>query len=153
VAGGAERNINAFKPFTSSRLDHYEPKTSETSSSSCLILAKAVLSVMASTFPLDAIQRLPQLGPPQTIADGVALAAVGVASAAYMLNGIVWNRPDPYHDVWFKRMESRSGAGSGAKATRNIAKKLEESVSTTNQNHNETTFFLPRLSPSLFTFD
>ncbi|CAG9953068.1 unnamed protein product [Clonostachys rosea f. rosea IK726] len=82
---------------------------------------------MASTFPLDAIQRLPQLGPPQTIADGVALAAVGVASAAYMLNGIVWNRPDPYHDVWFKRMESRSGAGSGAKATRNIAKKLEES--------------------------
>lgn len=104
---------------------------------------------MTSTFHLDAIQRLSQLGPPQTIADGVALAAVGVASAAYMLNGIVWNKPDPYHDVWFRRMESRSGVGGGGKATRNIAKKLEESVSIANQKTQRDSVFASQAIPLL----
>ncbi|KAH7157789.1 hypothetical protein B0J13DRAFT_467964 [Dactylonectria estremocensis] len=82
---------------------------------------------MANVFTADAVSRLSQLAPPQTAADVVALAAVGVASAAYMLNGVAWNRPDPYDHIWYQRMEPRGGAGGGAKATRNIAQKLEES--------------------------
>ncbi|KAK7407888.1 hypothetical protein QQX98_009947 [Neonectria punicea] len=81
---------------------------------------------MANVFTADAVFKLSQLGPPQTAADVVALAAVGVASAAYMLNGIAWNRPDPYEHIFYQRMEARGGAGAGAKATRNIAQKLEE---------------------------
>ncbi|KAH6894373.1 hypothetical protein B0T10DRAFT_589930 [Thelonectria olida] len=81
---------------------------------------------MANTFATHAASQLSQLGPPQSTADVVALAAVGVASAAYMLNGIAWNRPDPYDHIWYQRMEPR-GSGGGAKATRNIAQKLEES--------------------------
>lgn len=89
---------------------------------------------MADIFTTDTLSKLVQLGPPQTAADVVALAAVGVASAAYMLNGVAWNKPDPYDHIWYQRMEARGGAGAGAKATRNIAQKLEESVSLTYRN-------------------
>lgn len=78
-----------------------------------------------------AVSQLSHLGAPQTTADVVALAAVSVASAAYMLNGIAWNRPDPYNHIWYRRVEPRGGAGGKEKATRNIAQKLEESVSGT----------------------
>lgn len=89
---------------------------------------------MATVFGRDAVSKLVQLAPPQTAADVVALAAVGVASVAYMLNGVAWNKPDPYHHIWYQRMEARGGTGAGAKTTRNIAQKLEESVSLTSQN-------------------
>ncbi|KAJ4009787.1 hypothetical protein NW752_009375 [Fusarium irregulare] len=81
---------------------------------------------MTNVFTADALTRLSQLGPPQTIADVAALSALGVASAAYLLRGIAWDRPDPYHHLWFERMGSKNGAASGPKATRDIAKKLEE---------------------------
>ena len=86
---------------------------------------------MTNVFTADALTRLSQLGPPQTIADVAALSALGVASAAYLLRGIAWDRPDPYHHLWFERMGSKNGAASGPKATRDIAKKLEETVSPT----------------------
>lgn len=78
---------------------------------------------MANVFATDAVARLT----PQTISDLAALSAVGVASAAYLLRGIVWDKPDPYHHVWFERMGTNGV--SGPKATRDIAKKLDESVS------------------------
>ena len=86
---------------------------------------------MANAFPADAVfNRLSQLPPPSSVADVAALAAVGVASAAYFLRGIAWDRPDPYRHIWFERPTLKDGAsGGGAKATRNIAQKLEESVS------------------------
>ncbi|KAM0507865.1 hypothetical protein ACHAP8_000067 [Fusarium lateritium] len=79
---------------------------------------------MTNLFAADTL--LSQLGPPQSVADITALSALGVASAAYLLRGIAWDRPDPYHHVWFERMGSKSGASSGPKATRDIAKRLEE---------------------------
>jgi NADPH-ferrihemoprotein reductase len=79
---------------------------------------------MTNVFATDAVARLT----PQTISDLAALSAVGVASVAYLLRGIVWDKPDPYHHVWFERMGANGGV-SGPKATRDIAKKLEESVS------------------------
>jgi NADPH-ferrihemoprotein reductase len=81
---------------------------------------------MTNVFATDTI--LSQLGPPQSIADIAALSALGVASAAYLLRGIAWDKPDPYHHVWFERMGSKDGASSGPKATRDIAKKLQETV-------------------------
>ncbi|GKU16306.1 unnamed protein product [Fusarium langsethiae] len=79
---------------------------------------------MTNVFAADTL--LSQLGPPQSIADITALSALGVASAAYLLRGIAWDRPDPYHHVWFERIGSKGGASSGPKATRDIAKRLEE---------------------------
>ncbi|CAM1501965.1 Fc.00g039490.m01.CDS01 [Cosmosporella sp. VM-42] len=84
---------------------------------------------MANTFPADAVlNKLTQLPLPSSVADLAAIAAVGVASAAYLLRGIAWDRPDPYHHIWFERPTLKDGAtAGGAKATRNIAQKLEES--------------------------
>ncbi|EKJ67875.1 hypothetical protein FPSE_11939 [Fusarium pseudograminearum CS3096] len=80
---------------------------------------------MTNVFAADTL--LSQLGPPQSIADIAALSALGVASAAYLLRGIAWDKPDPYHHVWFERMGSKSGSSSSRpKATRDIAKRLEE---------------------------
>ncbi|EEU46896.1 uncharacterized protein NECHADRAFT_36849 [Fusarium vanettenii 77-13-4] len=79
---------------------------------------------MSTVFPANALS---QLGPPQTVADIAALTAVGVASAAYLLRGIAWDRPDPYDYIWYERMGSKDGAASRPKATRDIAKKMEES--------------------------
>jgi NADPH-ferrihemoprotein reductase len=84
---------------------------------------------MSNAFATEAFNRLSQLGPPQTIADMAALGTVGIASAAYLLRGIVWDKPDPHHHIWFERMGSKDGASSGPKATRDIAKKMEEAVS------------------------
>ncbi|KAF5547984.1 NADPH-ferrihemo reductase [Fusarium mexicanum] len=81
---------------------------------------------MSNVFTTEALNRLSQLGPPQTIADMAALGTVGIASAAFLLRGIVWDKPDPYHHIWFERMGSKDGASSGPKATRDIAKKMEE---------------------------
>lgn len=82
---------------------------------------------MTNVFAADTL--LSQLGPPQSIADIAALSALGVASAAYLLRGITWDKPDPYHHVWFERMGSKGGSSSShPKATRDIAKKLEETV-------------------------
>ncbi|KAF5242226.1 hypothetical protein FAUST_3419 [Fusarium austroamericanum] len=80
---------------------------------------------MTNVFAADIL--LSQLGPPQSIADIAALSALGVASAAYLLRGITWDKPDPYHHVWFERMGSKGGSSSShPKATRDIAKRLEE---------------------------
>ncbi|RGP71158.1 nadph-ferrihemo reductase [Fusarium sporotrichioides] len=79
---------------------------------------------MTNVFAADTL--LSQLGPPQSITDITALSALGVASAAYLLRGIAWDRPDPYYHVWFERMGSKGGASSGPKATRDIGKRLEE---------------------------
>ncbi|KAF4437222.1 NADPH-ferrihemo reductase, partial [Fusarium albosuccineum] len=82
---------------------------------------------MSNVFSADAITQLSQqLGPPQSVADLAALTAVGVASAAYLLRGIAWDKPDPYDYIWYERMGSKDGVASGPKATRNIAQKLEE---------------------------
>ena len=63
-------------------------------------------------------------------ADDVAVLGLAlVASAGYLLKGIVWDRPDPYHYTWFERpQEKDSAARNLQKETRNIAQKLEETV-------------------------
>ena len=41
-----------------------------------------------------------------------------------------WDRPDPYHNLWFEKPQLKDGAqNERVKATRNIARKLEELVS------------------------
>ncbi|KAF5657788.1 nadph-ferrihemo reductase [Fusarium heterosporum] len=76
---------------------------------------------MSNVFASEAVARLA----PQTVSDIAALSAVGVASAAYLLRGIVWDKPDPYHHLMFERMGAQEGV-AGPQATRDIAKKLEE---------------------------
>lgn len=61
--------------------------------------------------------------------DMAAMALVGAASAAYMFRGTLWDKPDPYHYKWFERPQELMGGRAGAQQTRNIAEKIQETVS------------------------
>ncbi|KAH8898906.1 riboflavin synthase domain-like protein [Thozetella sp. PMI_491] len=71
--------------------------------------------------------KLAQLPAPANTADVIAIAAMGAASAAYLLRGIAWDKPNPYHHLWFERPQLKDGATSGrATTTRNIAERLAQ---------------------------
>jgi NADPH-ferrihemoprotein reductase len=77
----------------------------------------------------QSLQLISKLLRPTSVADIVALILFASATAAYLLRGIAWDRPDPYQHVYFERPQQQSGPGSNQlQATRNIAEKLEESV-------------------------
>ena len=62
--------------------------------------------------------------------DVAALGLVIIASAVYLLRGILWDKPDPFHYTWFERpQETDSEKKNLEKETRNIAQKLDETVS------------------------
>ncbi|KAI4852686.1 cytochrome P450 reductase 1 [Aureobasidium sp. EXF-8845] len=66
-------------------------------------------------------------GKPSGYADYTAIAAFSLALGTYLLKGKAWDRPDPYHHIWFERPQATDTAASGRlKETRNIAQKLEE---------------------------
>jgi NADPH-ferrihemoprotein reductase len=68
--------------------------------------------------------------PPQSVADAAAILALSIASLAYLLRGIAWDKPGPYHHLWFEYPSAKAGGAAAApKATRNISEKLEKSVS------------------------
>lgn len=91
-------------------------------------MAAEIFSSFASQGPAAS---LINLGPPTGAADYAALGVFGAVSAAYLLKGKVWDRPDPYHNLWFEKPQEKDSAGNArAKETRNIAQKLEESVCT-----------------------
>lgn len=60
--------------------------------------------------------------------DVAALVFVIVGLAIHLLRGIVWDKPDPLHHLWFQRRQEE-GEGfkqQARKKTRDVAKKLEE---------------------------
>jgi hypothetical protein len=66
---------------------------------------------------------------PTSIADIAAFGLVASCAFAYLLRGRAWDRPDPHHHLWFERPQLKDGAtGSSIAATRDIARKMEESV-------------------------
>ena len=69
------------------------------------------------------------LSQPSGYADYAAIGAFSLALGTYLLKGKAWDRPDPYHHVWFEKPQVADAAASGKpKETRDIAQKLEETV-------------------------
>lgn len=61
--------------------------------------------------------------------DDVAVTALlALFGAGYLLQGIIWNRPDPYEYKLYERPQETFKGNAVQKVTRNIAQKLEESV-------------------------
>ncbi|GAP91379.2 putative NADPH-ferrihemoprotein reductase [Rosellinia necatrix] len=82
---------------------------------------------MAALMRPETVSAVLQYSKPQSALDIASLAALGVVSATYLLKGTPWNRPDPYHNVWYERPQFKDGFQSNRpKATRNIAEKLEQ---------------------------
>ncbi|KAL3466282.1 hypothetical protein BJX64DRAFT_295770 [Aspergillus heterothallicus] len=77
-----------------------------------------------------------QLQTNPTPADYVALTFLSLVGATYLSRGILWDTPDPYRHLLFERPQLKYGNGGAAgfgaaqnQATRNIARKLEETNS------------------------
>lgn len=87
---------------------------------------------MAITLMSEHTSLLPQLvklARSAALDDVVALGLVIVASAVYLLRGILWDKPDPFHYTWFERPQEKDGEKKNPeKETRNIAQKLEGTV-------------------------
>jgi NADPH-ferrihemoprotein reductase len=86
-----------------------------------------------STFPQlnmppELLQELSKYATPTGLIDYAALAVLGGVSATYLTRGLLWDKPDPYHHLWFERPQLKNGGqlGSANKETRDIAQKLEE---------------------------
>ena len=63
--------------------------------------------------------------------DYLGLSVILLASIVYLSHGYLWDRPDPYHHLWFEKPQSRSISKTQCvpeQQTRNIAAKLKESV-------------------------
>ena len=64
---------------------------------------------------------------PMSLADHVALFIVAAIAAAYLTQGLLWDKPDPFYHIYFERPQQQAGiANLQAKAQRNIASKLCE---------------------------
>ena len=69
------------------------------------------------------------LNKPSGYADYAAITAFSLAWGTYLLKGKAWDRPDPYHHVWFEKPQVSDAAASGrVKETRDISQKLQETV-------------------------
>lgn len=67
---------------------------------------------------------------PQSLIDTAAITAVVLVSAAFFLREYTWDKPDPYHHLWYEKPQENSGFGPVKQGvTRNIAQRLEELVS------------------------
>lgn len=91
-------------------------------------MASPLLFRAASANTLTDITKLSQ----RTSYDDILVLVLTVLGLiGYLLRGIVWDKQDPYHHVWFERpQESEAGARQREKKTRNIAEKLQEAVRT-----------------------
>ena len=61
--------------------------------------------------------------------DLAVLALLACGGISYLSKGKLWDKPDPYHHLWFERPQERYLEGRQVKKeTRNVAQKLEEAV-------------------------
>lgn len=66
---------------------------------------------------------------PHSYGDFAALGLVTFVTVGALSRGKLWDKPDPYHHLWFERPQEKDAAGrASAKETRNIAEKMEKDV-------------------------
>lgn len=87
-------------------------------------------SIISSAVSSNTFTDIVKLSQSASYDDVLVLILIILGSVGYLLRGIVWDKQDPYHHVWFERpQESGASARQMKKRTRNIAEKLEEVVS------------------------
>ncbi|KAF2014874.1 cytochrome P450 reductase 2 [Aaosphaeria arxii CBS 175.79] len=73
-------------------------------------------------------QSLVQALKPQTVTDRVAVLLFLLSAFGYLSRGRVWDKPDPYHNVWFERPQQEGGNTSHKRTetSRDVSQRLEE---------------------------
>ncbi|KAJ3940083.1 uncharacterized protein N0V96_010087 [Colletotrichum fioriniae] len=80
---------------------------------------------LSGALPESTLKLISQLAP-GTVADTAALAAAGLLSAAYVLRGYAWDKPDPYNYIWYEKPQQGADGNAANKKSKNIAERLEE---------------------------
>ncbi|KAL3421591.1 NADPH-cytochrome P450 reductase 2 [Phlyctema vagabunda] len=83
---------------------------------------------MPSSIDLDIVrfeELSRNLSRPQTD-DIIAIVFILLAGTIYTLRGILWDKPDPYHHVWFEKPQDIDGEGKNKADTRDIEAKLAD---------------------------
>jgi NADPH-ferrihemoprotein reductase len=92
--------------------------------------------ILSTVNPAQVLSGLIRLSRAVSVDDIAALGLLAAGTAGYLLRGTAWDKPDPYQHIWFERPQEKDGACRAAKAaTRNIAQKLEEAVTSTSYHH------------------
>lgn len=60
--------------------------------------------------------------------DVVAMAVVALLSAAYLLRGTLWDKPDPYLYKMYERPQEKMGTKGAAAITRDVAERMQQVV-------------------------
>lgn len=109
------------------------------------VVIRFVADIMSIPGPLpeSTLKLLSQLAP-NIFADTAALAAAGLLSAAYVLRGYTWDKPDPYSFIWYEKPQQGAG-GNAAKKSKNIAERLEELVSASDHLMSPTSLMNPSI--------
>jgi NADPH-ferrihemoprotein reductase len=69
------------------------------------------------------------LDKPSGYADYAAITAFSFVFGIYLLKGKAWDRPDPYHHIWFEKPQiADAPATTRVRETRDISQKLKETV-------------------------
>ncbi|EXJ89604.1 hypothetical protein A1O3_02671 [Capronia epimyces CBS 606.96] len=86
-----------------------------------------MVSSSAFALPNLEISQVHQLFAIASLDDLFLLAVLLLGGAAYLSNGVLWNKPDPYHYKWFERPQAAAvGLLAANTQTRDIALRLEE---------------------------
>jgi len=67
---------------------------------------------------------------PKSSADFIILLATIIVLFGYLTRDKTWDKPDPYHHLWFERPQLKDGdTRLASKQTRNIAQRMKDLVS------------------------
>ena len=89
----------------------------------------AMTSQMAQSLSLGRLQSAQQLSEYGALDDFAAMAVLATLTMLYLLNGTLWNKPDPYLYKMYEKPREKMTGLSASKSTREIGKKLEQTVS------------------------
>lgn len=78
-----------------------------------------LLRTLQSSSILDSLK-------PSSVADGIAAFLFTLSALVYLTHRRLWDKPDPYYNVYFERPQIADGASSSkTTATRNVAERLD----------------------------
>ena len=85
-------------------------------------------SQISQRLDLGSLHSIPQLPGYGAFDDFAAMAVLATLTVLYLFNGTLWNKPDPYLYKMYERPQQNMPGLSASKSTRDIGKKLEQTV-------------------------
>ena len=91
-------------------------------------MAVTMSSHISQRLNLGSLRTIPELPGYGGFDDFAAMAVLATLTVLYLFNGTLWNKPDPYLYKLYERPQEKLPGLSASKSTRDIGKKLEQTV-------------------------